>query len=75
MTGTEPPVLRMGREISRQFAHLPPDAAAEAVAAHIAKFWEPRMRRELAAALAEDTAGIDPILRAAGERLTSSSAS
>jgi len=61
----EPAVLRMGRDITRQFAHLPPDRAAAEVAAHLGRFWEPRLRRELVALLADATSEADPVLRAA----------
>ncbi len=46
----ESAVLRMGNDIVRQFAHWTDrDAAAEEIATHIKKFWEPRMRHELMA--------------------------
>ena len=32
----------MGNDIARQFAHLPTDVAAQAVARHIETFWDPR---------------------------------
>ena len=69
MTATEPAVVRMGRDIARQFGHLPADSAAEQTAAHIVRFWEPRMRAELAAYLARPDIEVDPVLRAAGARL------
>ena len=42
-----PAEARMGNDIARQFAHLPPAEAAEAIALHIESFWDPRMRRAL----------------------------
>ena len=49
-TDHESPVIRMGTDIVRQFAHWPDrNAAAEEIATHIKKFWEPRMRHELMA--------------------------
>lgn len=46
----ESAVLRMGNDIVRQFAHWSDrEAAAEEIATHIKKFWEPRMRHELMA--------------------------
>jgi formate dehydrogenase subunit delta len=59
----------MGRDITRQFAHLPAEVAADEVAAHIARFWEPRMRLELATFLADHGVEMDPVLRAAAERI------
>jgi len=42
-----PPVIRLGHDLVRNFEALPPDKAAEEIATHIRKFWDPRMRREL----------------------------
>jgi formate dehydrogenase subunit delta len=42
-----PPTVRMAHDIALQFQHLPTDAAAAAVAAHIKSFWDPRMRAQL----------------------------
>ncbi len=70
MTLTEPAVLRLGRDIVRQFEHLPADAAAEQVAAHIARFWEPRMRAELEALVGGGAPDIDPLLAAAATHLS-----
>ena len=62
---------RMGNDIARQFAHLPPAAAAEAIAHHIALFWDPRMRRGLEALVAEGDDSLDPLLVDAAGRLAS----
>lgn len=65
----EPPEVRMGNDIARQFAHLPADEAAAAIAAHVDKFWPPPLRtalRERAAAGEDDLA---PTLAAAAGRL------
>ena len=59
----------MGNDIARQFAHLPADEAAEAVARHIATFWDPRMRRSLEALAAASDGSLDPLLAAAARRL------
>lgn len=49
-------LVRMANDIGRFFEAEPErDAALEGVASHIARFWEPRMRRELLHHL--DTAG------------------
>jgi formate dehydrogenase subunit delta len=60
----------MGNDIARQFAHLPPAKAAEAVARHIETFWDPRMRRALQALAAAHDDSLDPLLVAAAGRLT-----
>ena len=49
MSGGEAPVIRLGHDLVRNFAALPPEKAAEEIATHIKKFWEPRMRRDLVA--------------------------
>ena len=59
----------MGNDIARQFAHLPTDEAVEAVARHIATFWDPRMRRTLEALAAASDGSLDPLLAAAARRL------
>jgi formate dehydrogenase subunit delta len=60
---------RMGNDIARQFAHLPPAEAAEVIARHIETFWDPRMRRELEALVAEGDDSLDPLLVDAAGRL------
>jgi formate dehydrogenase subunit delta len=60
---------RMGNDIARQFAHLPPAEAAEAVAGHIESFWDPRMRRRLEALVAAGDDSLDPVLVDAAGRL------
>jgi formate dehydrogenase subunit delta len=59
----------MGNDIARQFAHLPTDEAVEAVARHIATFWDPRMRRSLESLAAASDGSLDPLLAAAARRL------
>ena len=56
------PEARMGNDVARQFAHLPPPAASEAIARHIETFWEPRMRRNLEALAAAHDDSLDPLL-------------
>jgi formate dehydrogenase subunit delta len=59
----------MGNDIARQFGHLPPAEAAEAVARHIERFWDPRMRRTLEALVAAHDESLDPVLVDAAGRL------
>lgn len=47
MSAEVPPVIRLGHDLVRNFGALPPEKAAEEIATHIGKFWEPRMRGEL----------------------------
>jgi formate dehydrogenase subunit delta len=60
---------RMGNDIARQFAHLPPAEAAETIARHIETFWDPRMRRGLEALVAEGDDSLDPLVVDAAGRL------
>ena len=69
MTGSVAPEARMGNDIARQFAHLPTDVAAQAVARHIETFWDPRMRRALEALVAAHDDSLDPLLVDAVGRL------
>ncbi|MEY2874737.1 MAG: hypothetical protein RLZZ373_2108 [Pseudomonadota bacterium] len=51
-------VVRLANRIGAFFAAFPDqDEAAEGVASHIRKFWEPRMRRQLYAYLDGPAAG------------------
>jgi formate dehydrogenase subunit delta len=66
VSGDVPPVIRLGHDLVRNFEALPPEKAAEEIATHIRKFWEPRMRRELLAhARAHDAAMHALLVRAA----------
>jgi formate dehydrogenase major subunit len=62
-------LVRMANHIARQFAHLQPDEAVEAVAMHLGNFWEHDMRTDLATAIAAGSAQVDPVARSAVERL------
>lgn len=57
-----PAELRMGEDIARHLSHYG-DAAAEEIATHIRKFWDPRMRRTILQAF-EDGAEMSPALHA-----------
>ncbi len=56
----------MANQIGKFFAHKPQAQAVAGIETHIRQFWDPRMR---AAILASDGAGLDPLPRAAVERL------
>ncbi len=55
----------MINQIARNFAVQGDEVAIAATAQHIRDFWDPRMK----AALPADAAGLEPIARAALERL------
>ena len=65
VTATVPPVVRLANDIARQFAHLPPPAAAPAVGAHLRQFWDPRMLADLTREVADDPDRLDPLVLAA----------
>jgi formate dehydrogenase subunit delta len=63
------PEARMGNDIARQFEHLSPERAAEAIAVHLETFWDPSMRRDLEALVAAGDDSLDPLLVDAAGRL------
>jgi formate dehydrogenase subunit delta len=67
-TGT-PPYARLANEIAVQFTRRPFEEASEAVAAHIRKFWDPRMRGQLMAHAVAGGEGLHPIAAKAAELL------
>lgn len=68
MTDVLPAEIRMGNDIARALHHLPEDEAKEAVATHLTKFWEPRMRRALVERVRAGDPRVDPLLAHAAER-------
>jgi formate dehydrogenase subunit delta len=62
MTTGLPPEIRLGNDVTRALRHLPHDAAAQAIATHLTKFWEPRMRRALVERVGAGDARVDPLL-------------
>lgn len=68
-------LVRMANQIAVFFAHEGADKAVASVADHLQKFWEPRMRNELAQAVALGKAGgLDPLALAAVQRLAAAAA-
>jgi formate dehydrogenase subunit delta len=57
----------MANQIGKFFAHQPHDKAVAAIADHIRKFWDPRMRSEIMAHLG--AVQLDPSTREALESL------
>jgi formate dehydrogenase subunit delta len=60
----------MANQIGKFFAHQPHDKAVAAIADHIQKFWDPRMRSEIFAHF--DAVQLDPSVRQAVEQLRES---
>ena len=69
MSGGLPPVIRLGHDLVRNFEALPPHTAVGEVAAHIRRFWDPGMRRELLGYVDEGDPRVGPLLAAAAEHL------
>lgn len=62
-------LVRMANQIGTFFQSQPDRSEAlEGLASHIARFWEPRMRREFQALLEEGGEGVLPIVREALEK-------
>jgi len=55
-------MVHMANQIALFFAAYPHDEAVAGVADHLKKFWEPRMRRQLAAHLATGGADLHPLV-------------
>ena len=67
-------LVRMANQIARAFAAQSPEAAVASTAAHIRMFWDPRMRQGLREILTGGGEGLDPLARAAAERLAEEAA-
>ncbi|AZP23621.1 formate dehydrogenase [Streptomyces aquilus] len=55
----------MANDIARNLGHLPQERAAEEIAGHIGRFWDPRMRARLDAYVDAGADGLDPLVVAA----------
>ena len=64
-------LVYMVNQIARFFARQPEDMAAVAIADHLRKFWEPRMRRQIVAMLDDPEHGLVPAAQKAVESLRS----
>ena len=61
MSLNAPAEIRMINSIAAHFGYLRAEQAAAAVADHIRRFWDPRMKRRLLLLVASDTRDLDPI--------------
>ena len=59
----------MANQIARFFASYPRPEAVEGVANHIQRFWEKRMRRQLADYIAGGGSGLDDLVLEAVKRV------
>ncbi len=58
-------LVYMANPIGKFFASQGPEHAVAGTADHIRKFWDPRMRKEIAAHVAAGGEGLDPPVREA----------
>lgn len=61
--------VRLANEIAAQFRHLSHDAAVAEISSHLRLFWEPRMRSQLAQAVAGGDPDVDPLVAEAVRRI------
>lgn len=66
-------LVMMANQIARNVRVQGEDRAVAAIAEHLARFWDPRMRAAITAHVAAGAAGLDPLARAAVERLAEGS--
>jgi formate dehydrogenase subunit delta len=62
-------LVMMANQIGKFFASQPHGDAVAAIADHLRKFWEPRMRAQILDHLAKGGAGLDPPVLKAVESL------
>lgn len=67
-------LVHMANQIGKFFASQDQAKAPAAIAEHLRKFWDPRMRAQIYAHFEKGGAGLDPLPRAAIESLVKSSA-
>lgn len=67
-------LVRMANQIAHAFTAQAPDAAVASTAAHIRMFWDPRMRNDLRDIIETGGEGLEPMARAAAERLVQETA-
>ena len=62
-------IVRMANQIAAFFKSYPHDEAVAGVTTHITDFWEPRMKKALAAYIAEGGTGLEPMVVEAAAKL------
>ena len=65
MTMAAPSEIRLATDIAAQFKHVPTAEGAAAVAGHVRRFWDPRMRARLIKEVAQSSEDCDPLVAAA----------
>jgi formate dehydrogenase subunit delta len=69
MSHNAPAEIKMINNISAHFGYLRAEQAAAAVADHVGRFWDPRMKQRLLLLLDSDPTGLTPISAAAAALL------
>jgi formate dehydrogenase subunit delta len=69
MSLNAPAEIRMINSIAAHFGYLRAEQAATAVADHVKRFWDPRMKQRLLLFAASDTKDLDPVAVAAAALL------
>lgn len=68
-------LVMMANDIGHYFASEPEhEVAVDGIADHIRKFWEPRMRRQIFAHLQAGGQGLEPLPKAALQKLAQAAA-
>ena len=66
-------LIYMANQIGKFWLSQNKDEAADAIASHLKKFWDPRMRARIVAHLHDGGAGLDPAVRDAVAQLATTS--
>ena len=61
-------LVKMANQIADFFRLKPEEQAIDGIADHIKKFWDPRMRTQMAAHLANGGEGLNPLALQAAQR-------
>ncbi|WP_242453836.1 formate dehydrogenase subunit delta [Mycolicibacterium sp. P9-64] len=69
MSHNEPAEVRMVNDIVVNLGYLPAEKVPAAVADHVNKFWDPRMKHRLAELVAVKAEGLNPVAVAAAALL------
>ncbi|CAN7205375.1 formate dehydrogenase subunit delta [Pararhizobium sp. LjRoot235] len=69
LDNTSAKLVRMANQIATFFKSQPEDERVQGVAAHVNKFWEPRMRKAFFELVEQGDAGFDPIVIAAADSI------
>jgi formate dehydrogenase subunit delta len=69
MSHNEPAEIRMVNDIVLNLNYLPAEQVVTAVADHVKRFWDPRMKRRLIDLVAAESGDLDPVVVAAAQLL------